>query len=891
VTRYGLNWPGNNALAVEIKLIQNGGYLTIQGIRYGEGLFFHYKAMQSLLWPEDDHHRWSDLILREIIANRITVIMGSRDSSKTRTVSKWALCDYYCFPDETLTLMTSTNLRGLELRVWGDIKSLHERARDRYPALHGNVADSKHGVFTDNISDGDEVRDMRKGILCIPVLGSQGEFMGDALKDFCFPSGTLVNTPWGLRPIELIGPGDKVLSAIGYRRVAATSIRLASELVKVRLRDGRQMTCTPNHEVLTQKGWEKACELNETHYILGPYETMSSMRYSNQQQSRLLSKVLVLNDGHSRGSGDDLYCRTPPQGEREGASSNAYRQSDEGQGLQQQGERGIEVFGPQSQDSRGQWDWTHQSRVATDEDVSRGSMELWHQNRKAEWERLSVLLQSGFGVSRHQICPGGRWIESRQLGQSEIQGSEEGRISTGSWVDRVETIKQTDSRFPRATSNSGRCAVYNLEVEGHPSYCVNGLVVHNCGIKQKRRRLIGDELQHVPTAYLKVLDSFDKGDFKAGFLGNPIADNGKALDRVAEPVDGWDSVADLTKTKTWPNKYNGLTINLVGIDSPNFDPETRNRYPYLVDQGDVDRVSRRPGGKDSIEWWSQIMGVRKAGAVSNRVLTVAEIERYDGFKDCVWSGSGDRVKVYSIDAGFGGDECVRTWLEFGEVVGGRKVISFKDQKVIPIRLSVGDSPEKQIARYAKEDCALLGIPAAHVFFEAGMYATLAVEMARELGTEVNAVNFGGPATERPVSSEWLVFDQRTEQRRLKTWYEHVSKFVTELWFVVRLLAQCRQARNFPRQAAEEFGRRQWNYVSNDRYELEPKDDYKLRYQGESPNHADSLVVGVEGARRLGFAIEAIPEDGREREAPDDYLKKELEAYQRERKKRSLSYSR
>ena len=323
-------------------MIRSGGYFAIGGKQYGEGMFHHFKAAQTLCWPEDDHHRWSDLILGEILKNRITVIAGCRDSSKTRTVSKWALIDYWCFPNNTLDLMTSTNTRGLELRVWGDIKSLHDRAHERFPWLPGNVVDAKHGVFTDNISEGDIVRDMRKGILGIPVLGSQGEFMGDSLKDFC-------------------------------------------------------------------------------------------------------------------------------------------------------------------------------------------------------------------------------------------------------------------------------------------------------GIKQERRRLIGDEIQHVPSAYLNVLDSLDKGEFKAVLLGNMIAENGKALDKVAEPKCGWGAQGEITKTSVWENKYNGITINLVGPDSPNFDKETLNRYSYMIDQGDIDRVSNRPGGKESIEWWSQIMGVRKAGAVSNRVLTVGEIDSYGGFGDVIWA--------------------------------------------------------------------------------------------------------------------------------------------------------------------------------------------------------------------------------------------------------------
>ncbi len=134
------------------------------------------------------------------------------------------------------------------------------------------------------------------------------------------------------------------------------------------------------------------------------------------------------------------------------------------------------------------------------------------------------------------------------------------------------------------------------------------------GIKQKRRRLVGDELQFISPEYLKVIDSMDKGDFKGIFLGNPIPDNGKALDRVSEPVEGWMNQKPVTKTSTWRNKYGGITINLVGSDSPNFDKETLNKFPYLPTQADADSISGRPGGKDSVEWWSLFMGIRKAGA-------------------------------------------------------------------------------------------------------------------------------------------------------------------------------------------------------------------------------------------------------------------------------------
>ena len=129
------------------------------------------------------------------------------------------------------------------------------------------------------------------------------------------------------------------------------------------------------------------------------------------------------------------------------------------------------------------------------------------------------------------------------------------------------------------------------------------------GIKQERRRLIGDEMQYIPVAYLKVLYAMDDGNFKGAFLGNMIADNGKALDRIAEPEAGWGSEGEIKKTTEWRNKYGGVTLNLVGSDSPNLDPETKNKFPGMITQDSIDRVARMPGAKDSVEWWSQILGM------------------------------------------------------------------------------------------------------------------------------------------------------------------------------------------------------------------------------------------------------------------------------------------
>ena len=143
----------------------------------GTTLFDHYKALFRLYWPDDDQHRWEDAILRAILANQFTTVMGCAASTKTTTAAKFALCFYGAYPKGTSILISSTDMRGLELRVFGRIKELIGRAKDRFEWFPGYVIDSKKMVCSDNL-DVEEIRDMRHGIICIPCLSSSGSFVG-----------------------------------------------------------------------------------------------------------------------------------------------------------------------------------------------------------------------------------------------------------------------------------------------------------------------------------------------------------------------------------------------------------------------------------------------------------------------------------------------------------------------------------------------------------------------------------------------------------------------------------------------------------------------------------------------------------------------------------------
>ena len=173
--KYNAVWPdGTDDAQIECGCIRKGEKWIKS---HGNTEFFHYRNLFRLFWPEDDEHRWEDEELRAILSNQFVTLMGASGSVKTTTAAKYALALYACWPRQTTILVSSTDLRGLELRVFGRIKGLLDRARNRYPWFPGHVLDSKKAIATDDIEE-NEVRDLKDGLTCVPCLSSTGGFVG-----------------------------------------------------------------------------------------------------------------------------------------------------------------------------------------------------------------------------------------------------------------------------------------------------------------------------------------------------------------------------------------------------------------------------------------------------------------------------------------------------------------------------------------------------------------------------------------------------------------------------------------------------------------------------------------------------------------------------------------
>jgi hypothetical protein len=475
------------------------------------------------------------------------------------------------------------------------------------------------------------------------------------------------------------------------------------------------------------------------------------------------------------------------------------------------------------------------------------------------------------------------------------------------WGEIKKLYKEAIARFPWLPGNLinyKHCLVTDNVEDDEVRDFRNGIIGIPClvggkyvglgkyvGIKNKRVKLLADEAQFMGEGFLNAISNLDGNpDFKAAILGNPI-DPLDQLGRAAEPEVGWSSLPEPTKTAVWKTRFhNGMCVNLVGTDSPNFDDSTseKPRYKYLIDKRRIDNVSKF-WGKDSHQYFSQCVGVMKQGLTARRVITRQLCVQHNAFEVAQW-GPGERKKVYACDAAYSGtegDRCVGGWIEIGYAINGVQMIKVYQPKIIPVAIGGAEIPEDQIAEYIQQDISEQAISPSDVFYDSTGRGTLGSAFARIFGTTTPVpVEFGGRPSIRPVRHDLFIVDSRG-QKRLKRCDEHYSKFVSELWYSVRYVIESEQMRELPEDVAFEGYQREYKTVMGNKIEVETKDEMKER-TGRSPDLFDWLATAIEGARQRGFKIQRLGIE-LEEVGSETVLDGIVERHERLLRSKSLSY--
>jgi hypothetical protein len=190
--RYNVWWePNVDPASMELDCIRAGGKWINKssGQMAGNGPYYHFRRFQEIVWPEKIWENgpyknyWAEKILEAWLEFKYLGIMGCASSGKSDSLASIALTDWYAFPDCTTTLVSSTEVKMLDLRIWRFIKKYHKSAKKSHDWIPGHLIEGKLTIIRDSKDEYVEGRDFLNAIIGCPAKkGNQyvglGSFIG-----------------------------------------------------------------------------------------------------------------------------------------------------------------------------------------------------------------------------------------------------------------------------------------------------------------------------------------------------------------------------------------------------------------------------------------------------------------------------------------------------------------------------------------------------------------------------------------------------------------------------------------------------------------------------------------------------------------------------------------
>ena len=303
--------------------------------------------------------------------------------------------------------------------------------------------------------------------------------------DECFHRDTLVKTTLGDKRISSIKPGEFVYNMTGVARVANVFVNhvFTNRLCCVII-NGEQIITTVDHLFFTDEGWVEAQNLVEGD-ALYDYHTMSSMR----------ARISGSRESHSKNLFDEVqeYFNFSDGNWKEGLGTST--EADEGKQPYVES-RNREKDGSNSKRkrelskllSRTRREWALYEAPDSFEEFTGYGMETrisYSDESPKVGASFSYQLQSRPRLARFEAGDRGGWCRP-QYEIATVARREKSDLSNEYRVERVEIYKRGDNDklferyFSREELDRETVEMYDLEVEGHPSYYVEGILVHNC---------------------------------------------------------------------------------------------------------------------------------------------------------------------------------------------------------------------------------------------------------------------------------------------------------------------------------------------------------------------------------------------------------------------------
>jgi hypothetical protein len=320
---------------------------------------------------------------------------------------------------------------------------------------------------------------------------------GGVVLDECFAPDTLVDTPDGAITVRELSAGDSIYNASGIDVIADVHRREVQYCVKITV-DGKPITSSPNHPYFTERGWVGAQDLEPGDTIIRSSEAVRILRdrvYAEVYGRSILREILLSEVAHeateipSQGayarSGRKARQKSKRMARGQIAGSDSRNQSHSrfesyanawgsGKDLPE-----IERNRPQTFRAWGQW--SRDDEAAT---VASGCS--WRRMDGgicrivgSTSSRLSDVLQARLSERRAASRYRGGWVYACQPSRSR----REERCDAGyARVESLEVLKPGHPELDKLRDADGRIYLYDLGATRHPSYSVNGLLVHNSSI-------------------------------------------------------------------------------------------------------------------------------------------------------------------------------------------------------------------------------------------------------------------------------------------------------------------------------------------------------------------------------------------------------------------------
>lgn len=330
------------------------------------------------------------------------------------------------------------------------------------------------------------------------------------IVDECFLEGTLVDTPTGSRPIGSLAIGDSVLNAEGVGKVRGIKTRVLDHCVRILLSDGRQMVCSENHPFFTLRGLTPASEIEEGDVL---YDRNTALRVVREgprsRQEAFLWELLRVEMENGRPGETQAQRRrtealanvgTP--GSAEANRSYPQAQPHVGPCGASQDFDNLAGDGPQAADSGRKWPGPD---IAAINALAAFRNRVVHGIFGFSWEdsELSNLLQAGYRESVYPAWDRSRWLQPQRTSATSDRPKERSEIGS-TWVESIEIYESGSAKFRTISGGRDTAVFFDLDISGHPSFSVGGILVHNCSMVDIR--LFADLLEALrPDARLVLI--------------------------------------------------------------------------------------------------------------------------------------------------------------------------------------------------------------------------------------------------------------------------------------------------------------------------------------------------------------------------------------------------